>query len=298
MARGVFTQSTTVLFEKAPSIDEIALVLAAWKPARAKNAKQSWVAGRDQLVIRFDEKQNGTVAVDVIDAPWPDSMGDPKGDADLFGAWVLGAFGPLVFPGGLARAVQQAVVFPGAKEQVAKHRAFVRLRTSYVMGAGPDAKVLPSDWQTLAEIETLLAIAHRVLTVPRAIALFDPNGEVVLPREEVDASLEHAREKKIPPLDLITHVRLFKLPGDQGLLMDTVGMERFMLRDAEIILAGDLDPNDGAAFLRNISLHHLRRGSVIPAGNTTDGPDGRYRATLLDQGAAPPPRAVVRFARG
>jgi hypothetical protein len=79
--------------------------------------------------------------------------------------------------------------------------------------------------------------------------------------------------------------------------MDTVGMERFLLRDAEIVLADGIDPNEGAAFLRNISLHHVRRGSVIPEGNTTEGPGGRYRATLIEQGTAPPPRPVVRFSR-
>ncbi len=298
MPRGVFTQSTTILFERAPAIDDVARVLSSWKPARVKNPSPSWLRAKDELLVRFDEKNNGTVLIDVLGSRWPDKMNNPEHDPDLFGAWGLGAFGPLVFPGNLERAAMQAVAFPGAKDMVTRHRAFVRLRTSYVVGAGGDAKVIPADWQTLAEIDTLLSLARRVMDLPHALALFDPNGEVILPRDEVDAVLDHARAKSIPPMELLTHVRLFRLAGEQGMLMDTVGMDRFMLRDSEIVIAPGVDPNDGAAFLRNISLQHVRRGSITPEGNTVDGPNGRYTATWVEKSMVPAPRAVVRFAKG
>jgi len=111
-----------------------------------------------------------------------------------------------------------------------------------------------------------------------------------------EGSLAHAERAKVPPLDLYTHVRLFNLDGDALALMDTVGMDRFFLPDAEVAVAAAIDPNDGARFLRNLSLHHLGKEKAVPDGHTVDGPGGRYRAHHRKESLAPPPRAVVRFA--
>ena len=292
---GFHTQSTTVLFERAPSLDAIEKALATWRPTRRPAAKSVGWSGRDSLLVRFDDAQNGNVLIDVMDRPWPDSMGDPKQDTELFGAWTMGAFGPHVFPGNLARACQQAVTFRAATDVAKKHRAFVRLRTLYVIDAHKDAKVFPPSWQPLLELDTMLQLARRVLDLPGALAMFDPNGEVILPRDQVDASLSHARNASIPPLDLFTHVRLFNLAGRPFALMDTVGMERLRLLDAEVLLAARFDPNDGAAFLRNLSLQHVRRGAVILDGQSTEGPGGRYRAQRRAASVVEPPRPIVRF---
>ena len=93
--------------------------------------------------------------MDVLESLWPDSMGDPKEDVDLFGAWSMGAFGPLAFPGNLKRAAEQAVAFEGAAAAVSAHRAFVRLR-----------QLLINDMETakrLVELEAKVGKHDRVI---------------------------------------------------------------------------------------------------------------------------------------
>jgi len=294
MARGLFTQSTTVLFERAPAVDALEQALAQWSPVRRPTDEPSWISRSDELVIEFDPPNNGMLFLDRGDDPWPDGMGDPQTDPLLFGAWMMGAFGPLAYPGGLERAARQAIAFPNAASHVARHGGFVRLRTSYCIGAAPDAPVWPPGADSLKEIAVLLDVARAVVRIDGAIALFDPNGEVALPPAEVEASMDHAARHGVPALDLITHVRIFNVEGSGFALMDTVGMGRFFLPDAELALAPEIDPNHGAAFLRNLSLHHIRRGAAIPDGHTTDGPGGRYAIHHRETSLSPPPREVVR----
>ncbi|MEI8258244.1 MAG: hypothetical protein WCJ30_21405, partial [Deltaproteobacteria bacterium] len=197
--------------------------------------------------------------------------------------------------GALERACLHALEFPAAPDAVARHGAFVRLRTGYVASADHEARMIPEGWQPLLEIDTMLQLARRVLDLPGAIALFDPNCEVILPRDEVDGALAHAKRAGIPPLELVTHVRLFNVAGKNLSLMDSLGLARFRLLDAELLLGKGLEPNEGAAFLRNLTLQHARRGAMIADGHSVDGPGGSYRAQRVDRSIAAPPRPVVRF---
>ncbi len=249
----------------------------------------------EALWIDFDLAHHGLVQVDVFAQRWPDEMGDVANAGGLTRACAAGVFGPLVFAGSLERAVQHAVAFPEARAAAARHGAFVRLRTGYSDGAAPQASAVPDGWQPLLEIDTMLQLARRVLDVTGAIALFDPNCEVILPRDEVDASFEHAKRAGIPPLDLVTHVRLFNVAGKNMSLMDSLGLERFRLLDAELLFARNLDADEGAAFLRNLTLDHVRRGAMIADGVTREGPGGSYRAQRVDTSIAAPSRPVVRF---
>ena len=40
----------------------------------------------------------------LVDAPWPDHMGDVEQEAELFAAWNMGWFGPFAYPKNLERA--------------------------------------------------------------------------------------------------------------------------------------------------------------------------------------------------
>lgn len=295
MPRGFFTQSAVVLFERLPPFARLERALASHAPRRRRNRSPSWIGGAKELVVTFDAARKGSIVVDLVEDRWPDTMGDPETDPMLFGAWTLGAFGPLVYPKCLERACQQAVAFPGAAEVVARHEAFVRLRTTYVLGAGDDATVVPEDHAPLEELEAMVEIASRLLATKGGLAYFDPNAEVVLRPAEVWASRAAAKEQGLPPLDLYAHVRLYGLGGGFA-LMDSVGMDRFFLPDVEVAVAPDVDPNEAARFIRSLSLDHLERGSPIPDSHTVDGPRGRYRAHHRAQSLAEPPRRTVRFA--
>jgi len=198
------------------------------------------------------------VHVDVVGAPWPDAMEDAK-DPSLFAAWSMGAFGPLAYPGGLRRAVQQAAAFPEAASDA--HRAFVRLRTSYLVGAGEESAVLPDDWSALGELAALLRMASPLLALEGACAFFDPNAEVVLAPGAFRALMAES-EGGEPSLELFTSVRHFVV-DERWSLMDTVGMERFFLPDFEALIPTGTDPSEMAELLRDACAYLLSEGAVI-----------------------------------
>ena len=297
MPRGLFTQSAIVLTERALTLEAVERALAPFAPTRREATKEaSWLSAGTELVVRMKPEQNGMLLVDVLDDRWPDTMGDPKGDADLFGAWSMGGFGPLVFPGGLARAASHAIAFPGAKQAIDAHTSFVRIRTTYVLGQGQDAKTIPEAWDGLFETLFVAKVARALLELEGALAFFDPNAEIVLPAEEIDASFAQAKELAIAPVDLFAHVRLFGIGDAQGwTLMDTVGMERFFLPDVEIAIDESVDPDDAASFLRGVAIHLVENGDVLAADTRVAGLGSHYQVLRKERALVDPPRAVVRL---
>lgn len=284
-----------VLFTRAPSIEEIETALEPLRcPILRRHTEPGWLSGGTELLVPFGDDPEGHVHVDVVESPWPDTMGDPKEDPPLFAAWSMGAFGPLVFPKNLERAVKQAVAFRDAGEAVAKHRAFVRLRTSYLVGAGEDSPIMPENWSALAEIDAMLQVVAPILGIEGACAYFDPNAEVILPHDGVRALLESDEREGSTPLELFTHVRLFNIDS-QWSLMDTVGLDRFLLPDVEVLLTRDVDPNLVAGFLRNVSAYLLANGPVIEDGHTTEGPFGVLHVHARERSLTEPPRRVLRM---
>jgi hypothetical protein len=294
MPRGLFTQSAVVLFDRTPSHDDVALALRRLEPLeREMKGQRGWMSSERDLLIAF--RPDGHIAIDARAGAWPDDMGDPQSNADLFGAWSMGAFGPLVFPGNLERAVQQALSFEDPERVAAKHGGFVRLRTTYVMGKGPDAKVMPEDWDPMEELLALLGAARALLEMPGALAYFDPNAELFIPKEEIDSALAHAERSKLPPLDLFTHVRFFRI-DETWAVLDTLGMDRFFLPDLEIVFTNAVEPSKAVHFLRNVQLYVLKNGPVIEEGHTIDGPEGQLRASERENGLVEPPRPIIRLA--
>src|SRR5687768_698922 len=125
----------------------------------------NWMGGHETWVVAFRPKVNGYVVIESVAAPWPDHMGDPKTDPMLFGAWSMGFFGPFAWPGNFERAATYAGAF-GQKKTVAiarRHAAIVRIRSTYVLGADKDAKVMPDDYEPRAELEFVTDVARAVL---------------------------------------------------------------------------------------------------------------------------------------
>jgi len=296
--KGLFTNSTVVLFSSPPSLDAIegALGLFDIEARREDRGDNPWLGGRG-FILRMQPEVNGLVAVDVVEAPWPDQMGDPERDPDLFGAWCLGAFGPFVFPGGLERARRHALTLSDADSRVAMHRAFVRVRASYVLGQGPDAPVLPEGYDPVAEMHYLTKVARTLLELDGALAYFDPSGEVLEDRARVDRSIAHHASHHLPPFDLWSNVRFFQLGDDSPWgVMDTVGMEQVGVIDQEACFPIDrVSPDDVAPFLRGLTLYLLENGDVIEDGHTVEGPGGVWRARRAEESLVPAPRKTLRW---
>src|SRR5688500_15165632 len=85
MGKGFFTQSAIVLLSQPIAKDELARCLSGFEVARAiEPAPDRWMGGHG-VAIAMRAEANGFVVVDAVDSPWPDKMGDPKGDPALFG---------------------------------------------------------------------------------------------------------------------------------------------------------------------------------------------------------------------
>lgn len=286
MAKGLFTAGLAALFDHTPSTAS----LVDWLSEHGDLERlPGGSMGVDPLVLSFRPEANGRLVADIVPSGWPDGMGSVEEDPDLFGAWAMGGYGPFAFPGGLSRAVEQSWSWPGAEAAVASHRAFVRLRCTYAIGAEPDQAVVPADYDPLAE---LLFLHELAATLPGASALFNMNGEVLQPPSVVQQRLLDGKASGYVPIDVFSNVRLYNI-GPSWSLMDTVGMAQVDRPDVEAAFDGRVDPNEVAGFLRNIGLYLLEAGDVVETGHTLDGPGGPWVASRHDEAWVAPPRPTV-----
>jgi hypothetical protein len=299
--KGMFTAGACVLFERPVSLEALADALGEFEIVNRSEAGEHWAFGGPSVSLAFRPDINGYVALDTVDQPWPDHMGDPKTDPMLFGAWSMGHFGPFAFPNGLTRAAQHSWGWPEGKTIPKRHSAFVRIRASYVFGGVPDTtSIFPDAYDSLAELEFVTKVALAVLQLPGALCYFNPNGETLRTATSLRESLEFAEERNVPALDAYCNVRLFNV-DDGWLVMDTVGNGQLGLPDLPDLEAcmhkqkkynlQEIDP-----FLRNTTLYVLRQGEVFHDGDTIDGPGGgRWRARIRRCGLIEPPRRTLRF---
>ena len=133
--KGLFSQGVVILLANTISIEMIEKTLIQdYKIVKRIDKSNDWVFGGPSITISFLPEINGCISVDIVDRPWPDDMGDPKNDAMVFGAWSMGHFGPFTYPGNLERASQQCWRYPNGKTDSEVHKAFIRIRASYIFG--------------------------------------------------------------------------------------------------------------------------------------------------------------------
>jgi hypothetical protein len=168
-----------------------------------------------------------------------------------------------------------------------------------VFGAADDAPVMPVDYDPHAELGTVVSVAQAITRCQGALAYFNPNGEVLMSREDLAQTLGFAAEHRREPIETWSNVRMQNLRGmaDGWLLLDTVGLAQLDLPDLEAVFAETaFRPDEVVRFLRKISLYVAGQGDVFEDGHTTDGPgDTRWRATRFDDALTDPPRRTVRF---
>ncbi len=298
MSKGFSTASAMVLVSAPVSLDEIERELARYQISRRVEAQptHAWMSGYPAIIVALKAEINAYISVEVIDRPWPDTMGDPKTDADLFGAWATGFFGPFVFPGSLAQAVIVGRSRPGILDAAQQHRGFIRIRASHCMGAGDDAQVLPPDYDPVYELLGITNIAARLMSLPAALCYFNPNGQTILNPADLTELRAHHRKLKLRPLPVWVNVRLFRPPDPEWIVMDTIGMQQLDASDHEAVFRRNtLDPDQVANFLWNAASYAHDQISAITAGNTIDGAGIRWRAMIPTNPASAPLRPVVRW---
>lgn len=296
MPKGIISQTFVILFHEYVEIESLRSLLTEFNIVKQTPGGSNWALGGPSLIVEYMRAVNGLVAVDIVNQPWPDHMGDPKKDFDIFGAWAMGWFGPFTFPGGLERAVQQSWQWPEAKARVPQHTGFARLRMSYSFGLPKDAKCLPENYDPLAELDFLGALTSTLLQHPAAGCYFNPNGELVLPKARLDEQILFAREHNLPAMPAWSNVRLFNYNAD-WLLMDTIGNWQVDMPDHEMAIPrANFKGGAHDAWLRDVSLYVLRNPGAIKDGHTMDQPGGQiWQEKTFKQGLCPPPRQLMRW---
>ena len=296
--KGHYTACVCDLFDHDITIEEITEALASFDiVGRAEDPDpEAWMFGGPSIAIAYRPEAQGLVVVDVVNQPWPDPMGDPKKDPKLFGAWMLGHFGPFTFPDGLSRASQQSWGWDAGKSVPARNKAFVRIRTGYAFGDSTDeAPLLPDGYDAVEELRFVTNVATALLEVPGAICYYNPNGEVLRDATTLAASLKYGDDEGVAPLDAWCNVRLANV-NDGWLVMDTVGNDQLDRPDIELCLfkekGYDLSQIDG--FLRNVTEYLLANGEVLKDGDTMDGLGVKWKFHHRKNGLLMPPRRTLR----
>lgn len=300
--KGLFTASTCILLAQPVPLDTVETCLADFSIMGRTQSRNVSVPGEPTLLLPLGDHEHGRVIVDVIDQPWPDHMGDPQTDPALFSAWSMGFFGPFTYPGNLERSVQQAWVWPEAGATVAQHQAFIRIRTTYAVGARNSDPVMPADYDPLEELTAITSVALRMGALPEALCYFNPNGESLCPMATLVSAWARYQDGGPLPLDVWSNRRLFRLQDLAGwVIMDTVGMAQFdtlayeMREHEACFLSTYYDANEVALFLLNTAHLFVTKRPPIFDGTTTDGPGGLWRAQGHDTSLLAPPRRVWRW---
>ena len=297
--KGLFSQGVALLFEQAPTLQQLRAALGGFDVLRELEPASEWVFGGQSLILDYRQALNGLVQVDVVDRPWPDAMGNTADEVTLFGAWSTGHFGPTTFPFALERARQHAWTWKEGAALAARHRAFVRVRLSYVFGAGKDALVQPPGTDPVDELRFVSAVQLALASVPGFLALFNPSGERLAPPEQLEAALARDLAGKGLPVDVWTNVRMFRpaeLNGD-WLLFDTPGMGQLDVVDHEFVVPKD---HPSAQLVPGLALsicdYDANQRGVIGAGDTAaDDGGAQWRAYAAGDGRVDPPRPVLRW---
>ena len=294
--KGFFTQGVAVLFRHKITLASLEPLLSSFKIVKRSEEFEKWEFSGPSFILEYRPEVNGYIAVDIVERPWPDQMGDKINERMLLGAWAVGQFGPFAFPGNLERALQHCYWWEEGPKLAPQHQCFVRIRLSYVFGTAQSAPVMPADYKSVDELNFIIGIVMQLLRHPDALCYFNPNGELLLERSFMEQVLAHYQKVNLPPVDLWANRRMFKLK-DNWMMMDTVGMRQVDLDDIETCFRSDrFAPNDIAPFLGNTSLYLLGAGAVIKDGETIDGPGGvLFRAQSFKEGMVTPPRSTLRF---
>ena len=300
MPKGLYTQTVCVLTDGSTTITHIrsAVSEAGFSVLREVPSGERWEFSGPSLVVSHRAEANGTVVIDVIDRPWPDSMGDPKSDPSLFGAWGMGQFGPFTYAGGLQRAAQHSWSWKQGREVALKHQGVVRLRMTYAGGLPAHAPLIPTDCDPLAELTFLTRIVIALGSIPGALCYFNPNGEVLRDFAGLKSVSQACLQEQKQPILLWSNARLFQLGSGFG-FMDTVGNEQLDVSDIEVAYpTAEYQPADIDYYMRNVTHYLLDCGRQLKSGEAIDGPGERglsWRIHMPESPLVSPPRRVLRL---
>ena len=300
MKDSFFTQTVCFLLNREIPLEEIEQALSRYTILQRTAPTKSWMLSGPGIAIAYRPEVHGSVLIDIVNRPWPDTMGDGKPNTELFNAWYTGQFGPFVYPNHLKAAVEHC--WWGDKQRLSaaahQHTAFLRIRTSYLPGAQKCDPLIPADYHPLQELLFVLQIAASLSTLPGILCYFNPNSQTLLESSVVEQIWERYAGGDTLPIELWTNRRLFRFTDEaEWVVMDILGMEQLHVMDIEMCFTrNNFDTNQMAHYLMNAALYLLQNGSAIKDGETALGPGGfKWRAHRFDTSLGQPQRPVLRF---
>ncbi len=295
----LFRQCLCLLTDGTTSIADVlaALTSAKLNVTREIAAANDWQHGGPSLTVTCGPGRNDAALVDVVNQPWPDSMGDPSADPVTFGAWALGHFGSFAYPGSLSRAMQHNWSWKAGPEVAQSHLGFIRIRMM-TLADPDDADAKATHSRPLDDLAALNTIVLALETVRGVLCYFNPNGELLQDLASYRRIAEDAAAQQRVPLLLWSNVRLFNLDSSYG-FMDTVGNAQFGVPDIEAVYPKrGYDPSTIDYYMRNVTHYLMGLDRALRTGERIDGPgETKLSWTMesLDNGTLTPPRCVLRL---
>lgn len=295
----MFVQTLVLLLKSAPTLDEIQAVLKKHPvTARMEDGVDSWEICGPSVVMDYREEDGGKYVVDVVNRPWPDDLDYDNPESPLHQAWLAGHFGAYLLPESLERAKEQCWRWPEGKEAVEEATAFLRLRTTFLLDSQTEPNEdnwIPVDFDPAAELEELHKVIAELLELPQVICYFNPQGEVLRDKELFLETDKICQENEIPPLDLWSNVRLYRI-DDDWVLMDTVGNCQLETMDVEACFLGDAyDMNDVDQLLRLVTMYLLEDPEFEDSESVEDENGVTWKISIELDSLCDPPREVVRL---
>lgn len=121
-SKAFYTQGLAILLDQPTTLDEIESYLDGFTIVSRQEESTDWRLSGPSLVIAYKPEVNAYVLIDIVDHRWPDQMGDPNTEPELFGAWHLGQFGPGTLPGSLKRACEHSWTWPDGHSVPMQHQ--------------------------------------------------------------------------------------------------------------------------------------------------------------------------------
>src|SRR5579863_122991 len=150
--KGFYTQCLVILLRAPVSLSDILDRLSAFQAEVYEARVAEWFEGDHSVVLPFRAEVNGRVVVDLVDGSWPDHLGDTEREIELFAASHMGHFG-VTWPFSLKRACIQSWGWAEGKTVPLSNKAFLRVRSTYLVNASDDTLTMPPDYEPLSELK-------------------------------------------------------------------------------------------------------------------------------------------------
>lgn len=273
-----YTHTACVLFDSVPERSKLARTLEglgnwSWPVATPESQGTiDWALSSSGLTL---ESPGGpTVTVSIVKHKWPDRSHNVNGSrAPLFGR-SLPALGSTVRPGGLARSARNAALLPNARTMVSRHRAFVRIRTSYPavsnMAHRADLDNLGSE--LVRSLELVTQIGARIMRVPGALCWYAPSGEVLASEPTLRILERRTDWEDRPPIEVWVGVEQRLSEATNELEVNSVGAFQLGMNELRFVdeatpaaaLTARANVYDGIFAALSLSRQPRQSANVVP----------------------------------